>query len=52
TNQTRTIKKAIPTKFFFTLFSPPTPPGEADDLPNNEQDKIEQHRKLERRLMG
>ncbi|KAG0142935.1 hypothetical protein CROQUDRAFT_661890, partial [Cronartium quercuum f. sp. fusiforme G11] len=31
---------------------PPTPPGEDDDSPDNEQDKIEQHHKLERRLMG
>ncbi|KAG0143019.1 hypothetical protein CROQUDRAFT_96788 [Cronartium quercuum f. sp. fusiforme G11] len=52
TNQTRTIKKAIPTKSLFTFFSPPTPPGEDDDLPDNEQDKIEQHHKLKRRLMG
>ncbi|KAG0147621.1 hypothetical protein CROQUDRAFT_91342 [Cronartium quercuum f. sp. fusiforme G11] len=46
------IKKAILTKSFFTFFSPPTPPSEDDDLPDNEQDKIEQHHKLERRLMG
>ncbi|KAG0145413.1 hypothetical protein CROQUDRAFT_93890 [Cronartium quercuum f. sp. fusiforme G11] len=46
------IKKAILTKSFFTFFSPPTPPGEDDDLPDNEQDKIEQHHKLERRIMG
>ncbi|KAG0144890.1 hypothetical protein CROQUDRAFT_108234 [Cronartium quercuum f. sp. fusiforme G11] len=31
TNQTRTIKKAIPTKSFFTFFSPPTPPGQKVD---------------------
>ncbi|KAG0145096.1 hypothetical protein CROQUDRAFT_94325 [Cronartium quercuum f. sp. fusiforme G11] len=34
------------------LSNPPTPPGEDGDLPDNEQDKIEQHHKLERRLMG
>ncbi|KAG0147335.1 hypothetical protein CROQUDRAFT_656262, partial [Cronartium quercuum f. sp. fusiforme G11] len=52
TNQTQVIKKAIPTKSFFIFFSPPTPPGEDDDFPDNEQDKIEQLCKLERRLMG
>ncbi|KAG0141722.1 hypothetical protein CROQUDRAFT_663454 [Cronartium quercuum f. sp. fusiforme G11] len=46
------IKEAIPTKSFFTFFSPPKTPSEDDDLPDNEQDKIEQHHKLERRLMG
>ncbi|KAG0142307.1 hypothetical protein CROQUDRAFT_682343 [Cronartium quercuum f. sp. fusiforme G11] len=47
TNQTRTIKKAVPTESFFTFFSPPTPPGEDDDLPENEQDEIEQRLELD-----
>ncbi|KAL7010280.1 histone chaperone [Cystobasidiomycetes sp. EMM_F5] len=31
TNQTRTVKKVVPTDSFFTFFKPPTPPAEDED---------------------
>ncbi|GAA6018744.1 hypothetical protein JCM10207_005564 [Rhodosporidiobolus poonsookiae] len=31
TNQTRIVKKVVPTDSFFTFFSPPKPPSEEDD---------------------
>lgn len=47
TNQTRVVKKVVPTESFFTFFSPPTPPAEEDDLPEDEQDEIEQRLELD-----
>ena len=31
TNQTRIVKKAVPTDSFFSFFSPPSPPDDDDD---------------------
>ncbi|KAH9445400.1 hypothetical protein Pst134EB_023241 [Puccinia striiformis f. sp. tritici] len=47
TNQTRVVKKVVPTDSFFTFFSPPNPPSEDDDLPDDEQDEIEQRLELD-----
>ncbi|MBW0545969.1 hypothetical protein O181_085684 [Austropuccinia psidii MF-1] len=47
TNQTRIVKKVVPTDSFFTFFSPPSPPSEDDDLPEDQQDEIEQRLELD-----
>jgi hypothetical protein len=47
TNQTRVVKKVVPTDSFFTFFSPPSPPSEDDDLPEDEQEDIEQRLELD-----
>lgn len=47
TNQTRVVKKVVPTDSFFTFFNPPSPPSEDDDLPEEEQDEIEQRLELD-----
>ncbi|EFP94039.2 hypothetical protein PGT21_001260 [Puccinia graminis f. sp. tritici] len=47
TNQTRVVKKVVPTDSFFTFFSPPNPPSEDDDLPEEEQEEIEQRLELD-----
>ncbi|KAH9810139.1 hypothetical protein DFH28DRAFT_1132289 [Melampsora americana] len=47
TNQTRVVKKVVPTDSFFTFFSPPTPPAEEDNLSEGEQDDIEQRLELD-----
>lgn len=38
TNQTRTVKKVVPTDSFFTFFKPPMPPTEDDDDSNIDED--------------
>ncbi|WAQ90601.1 hypothetical protein PtA15_12A591 [Puccinia triticina] len=47
TNQTRVVKKVVPTDSFFTFFSPPNSPSEDDDLPEEEQEEIEQRLELD-----
>ncbi|GAA97029.1 uncharacterized protein L969DRAFT_611429 [Mixia osmundae IAM 14324] len=45
TNQTRIIKKSIPTESFFTFFAPPAPPSDEDDADAEDEDDL--HERLE-----
>ena len=38
TNETRTVKRLVPTDSFFNFFSPPRPPTEADDVDDEDLD--------------
>ncbi|KAM0748434.1 NAP-domain-containing protein [Meredithblackwellia eburnea MCA 4105] len=46
TNQTRIVKKAIPTESFFSFFSPPVPPSE-DDEDEEIEDDIDERLELD-----
>lgn len=46
TNQTRTVKKVVPTDSFFTFFKPPTAPAE-DDADSNIDEDIDEKLELD-----
>ena len=47
TNETRTVKRLVPTDSFFNFFSPPVPPRDDDDADDEELDSLEERLELD-----
>lgn len=47
TNETRTVKRLVPTESFFNFFSPPKPPTDDDEEDDEELDAIEERLELD-----
>ncbi|WFC95629.1 histone chaperone [Malassezia brasiliensis] len=47
TNETRTVKRLVPTESFFNFFSPPKPPTDEDDEDDEELDALEERLELD-----
>ncbi|WFD22245.1 histone chaperone [Malassezia equina] len=47
TNETRTVKRLVPTDSFFHFFSPPVPPSDDDDADEEELDALEERLELD-----
>ena len=47
TNETRTVKRLVPTDSFFNFFSPPRPPTDADDVDDEDLDSLEERLELD-----
>ena len=47
TNETRTVKRLVPTDSFFHFFAPPVPPSDDDDADEDELDALEERLELD-----
>ncbi|WFD18658.1 histone chaperone [Malassezia caprae] len=47
TNETRTVKRLVPTDSFFHFFAPPVPPSDEDDADEDELDALEERLELD-----